>query len=106
MSVTSAGAPTDSVPRSRLSRRAGLAVSSSIKRRSEIASCFSTSKSWNSAELGFEAEDAERRLVELDLLLVAAVRRVVAGKHGDRAIGDAADERIDVAPASAAAGSF
>ena len=57
------------------------------------------------AELGFEAEDAEGRVVELDFLFVAAVRRVVAGEDGDRAVGDAFDERVDVAPACAAAGS-
>ncbi len=32
------------------------------------------------AELGFEAEDAEGRLVELDFLFVGAMRGVVAGR--------------------------
>ena len=58
------------------------------------------------AELGFEAEDAERREIELDFLFVSAMRRVVAREDGDRAVGDALDERVDVARLCAAAGSF
>ncbi|MGC3988235.1 MAG: hypothetical protein QM796_00855 [Chthoniobacteraceae bacterium] len=48
------------------------------------------------AELGFEPEDAEGRLVELDLLLVGAMRRVVAGEDGDGTVGNAFDERIHI----------
>ncbi len=57
------------------------------------------------AELRLEAEDAEGRLVELDFLFVVAVRRVVAGEHGDRAVGDAFDEEVDVPRRAGAAGS-
>ena len=35
-----------------------------------------------------EADDAERRAVELDELLVRVVRRVVGGDHVDGAVGD------------------
>ena len=41
------------------------------------------------AELGFESEDAEGRVGELDFLFVVAMRRVVAGEDRDRAVGDA-----------------
>ena len=57
------------------------------------------------AEFRFEAEDAEGRLVELDFLFEVAMRRVIAGEDGDRAVGDAFDERVDVSLACAAAGS-
>ena len=36
-----------------------------------------------------EADDAERRAVELDVLLVGVVRRVVGGDDVDAAVGDA-----------------
>src|SRR6476659_7228031 len=43
-------------------------------------------------EFRFEAEDAEGGLVEFNFLFVTAMRRVVAGEDGDRAVGDAGDE--------------
>ena len=57
------------------------------------------------AELGLEADDAEGRHVELDLLFVGAMRRVVAGEDGDDAVGDALDEGVDVRAGRGAAGS-
>ena len=57
------------------------------------------------AELRFQAEDAEGRRIELDFFFVGAMRRVIAGKDRDRAVGDALDERLQVAPPRAAAGS-
>ena len=106
MSVTSAGAPTLSVPRSRPSRRAGSSVNISITRASGDGFLLVDEDVEEKAELRLEAEDAERRLVELDFLFVAAMRRVIAGQHGDRAVGDACDERVHVALRCAAAGSF
>ena len=38
---------------------------------------------------GLEPDDAERRAVELDVLLVVVMRRVIGGDHVDAAVGDA-----------------
>ena len=47
-------------------------------------------------ELGFEPGDAERGMVDFDLLLVGGVRGVVAAKDRERAVGDALDDVLDV----------
>ena len=47
---------------------------------------------------GLQADDAERGLVDLAHLLLAGVRGVVGGEDLDRAVLEAADDRLDVAP--------
>lgn len=47
-------------------------------------------------ELGFEAGDAEGGMVDFDFLLVGRMGGVVAAKDGQRAVGDAFDDGIDV----------
>ena len=43
-----------------------------------------------------EADDPERRTVELHLLLVVVMRRVVGGDDVDRAVGDAGEHRVAI----------
>ena len=78
----SAGAPSASVPPGTRGSRAGFTDSSSISRGSEIRPVC-TSRSNTSDTRGLEADDAERRAVELDLLLVGVMRRVVGGDDVD-----------------------
>ncbi len=51
------------------------------------------------------ADDAERRLVELDVLLVGVVRRVIGGQRVDAAVDDARGSSRRDRAARAAAGS-
>ena len=48
-------------------------------------------------ELGLESEDAERRKVELHFFFESIVRRVITREHGDRPIGNAFDQRRQLA---------
>ena len=47
-------------------------------------------------ELGFEAGDAEGGVVDFDFLFVGRVGGVVAAEDGERAVGDAFDDGVDV----------
>src|SRR6266545_7781621 len=48
-------------------------------------------------QFGLQARDAEGRVVELDLLLVIAVRRVIAAKDLDGAVGETFENSVAVA---------
>ena len=82
-------------PPGRFSRRAGLTESSSIIRVSEIRPAW-TSRSKHDRHRGLEADDAERRAIELDHLLVDVVRRMVRGDHVHAAVGDALEHRVAI----------
>ena len=56
-------------------------------------------------ERRLEADHAERREVELDVLLVDVMRRVIGGDRVDGAVGDPFDDRLAVLASSAAADS-
>src|SRR2546428_13865652 len=45
---------------------------------------------------GLECGDAERRVVELDALLVVVMRRVIGGDDVDAAVGEAGEHRIAI----------
>ena len=89
--MTSAGAPTASVPAGSPSSRAGprLMRATSVGR----SSTPSATSRRPSAERGLEPDDAVRRLVELDVLLVLVVRRVVGRDRLDRAVGEPGAQR-------------
>src|SRR5207253_9597973 len=48
------------------------------------------------AELGFEPDNSERRLIEFDLLFKGGVRRMIAAKNRQGAIGNSFDNGIDI----------
>src|SRR6516162_3464510 len=48
------------------------------------------------SELGLEAGNPERRLIEFDFFLETGMRGVIAGQDGDRSVCDAFDQRINV----------
>ena len=54
----------------------------------------------------FEPDDAERRVVELDVLLVVVMRRVVGGDDVDGAVGKPASSASRSAPRAAAGSSW
>ena len=84
--------------------RAGLTDSSSTSRGSRIsAGVHEPIETQRHGRL--EADDAERRAVELDVLLVVVVRRVIGGDHVDAAVGDARRASRRDRRARAAAGS-
>ena len=47
-------------------------------------------------ELGFEASDSERRLIQLDLLFVKGMRGVIAAKNVERAVCETFKNRFDI----------
>ena len=55
-----------------------------------------TSRSKTSGTRGLEADDPERRAVELDHLLVGVMRRVIGGDDVDAAVGDALEHRVAI----------
>ena len=91
----SAGAPSDSEPPGTRSMRAGLTDSSSIEPRdADHAGMDEPIEAQRHG--GLEPGDAERRMIELDVLLVVVVRRVVGGDDVDAAVGNALEHRIAV----------
>ena len=56
-------------------------------------------------ERGLEADDAERRRLERDVLLLRRVRRMVGRDRGDRPVAQRVDQRGAVVVARGAAGS-
>ena len=85
----SAGAPSASEPPGTRRIRAGFTDSSSTSRGSEIdAGVHQPIEAQRHRRL--EAGDAERRAIELDLLLVVVMRRVIGGDDVDAAVGEPA----------------
>ena len=102
--VRSAGPPSVSVPPGRPSTRAGLADSSSTSRgRPDHAGVHQPIEAQRHG--GLEADDAERRAIELERLLVGVMRRVVGGDDVDRPVAQAFDHRERDRLPRAAAGS-
>ena len=93
--VMSAGAPSVSVPPGSPSVRAGLTDSSSTSRgETDHAGVHEPIEAERHGRL--ESDDAERRAVELERLLVGVMRRVVGGDDVDRPVAQALDHRVAV----------
>ena len=91
----SAGWPTASDPPVTRRMRAGLTDSSSTNRDSEIETRAHEAVE-RQRDAGLQPDDAERRAIELDVLLVAVMRRVVGGDGVDAAIHQAADHLVAI----------
>ena len=101
----SAGAPSASEPPGTRRIRAGFTDSSSTSRDSDDdAGVHQPIEAQRHRRL--EAGDAERRAVELDVLLVVVMRRVIGGDDVDAAVGEARRaSRRDRRPRAAAGSS-
>ncbi len=97
-SVTSPSAPLSQRAAGQLEDPRRSCTTSARSAASGRSSSSRTSRSWQTRERGLEADDAERREVELDVLLVEMVRRVVGRDDVDGAVGDRLEDRLDGAP--------
>ena len=95
MIVTSASAPMRSVPLSMPRTRAGLIVILARAVRPVEMARLDQPRD-DQAQGGFQADDAERGLVELAHFLFRRVRGVVGADHVDRAVDQAGDAGLDV----------